>query len=233
MTAGKPHHKARNIEGLTVGYLRALAYHGSDGKKSIWKVICTACQKQLYLAATELLKMQKRQVMASCGCQKNKTLRAKRKTHGMSKHPAYAVWRGMVDRCRLPSHAAWKNYGGRGVQVCDRWEQSFDAFWEDNKHGYRKGLTLDRIDNDGHYCPENTRWVDYHQQANNRRGNTRVPTPAGMMTVAEAARKFGINDSTILYRLAHNWPAHLLLAPPNVNNRYSTSSTAAPITDSQ
>jgi hypothetical protein len=117
----------------------------------------------------------------------------------MSKHPAYAVWRSMCDRCRLPSHQAWANYGGRGITVCERWQEAFEHFWEDMGPSYQPGLTLDRIDNEGNYTYENCRWVPYKVQALNRRGNIGVD-------LATLSQKTGIARSTLYYRFQRGLP---------------------------
>ena len=195
------HHRAKDITGLRVGYLTALKYHGSNGKKSIWEVQCD-CGVTVLMPATEMPKLEKRGVMASCGCKKRETIATKNSTHGMSQHPAYWAWRSMNDRCSLPTHQAWANYGGRGIQVCERWQTAFENFWADMGPTYKRGLTLERVDNSAGYGPKNCRWRDYFQQANNRRDNIRV----GGSTLAEIARLHGINSSTIYYRYHHNLP---------------------------
>ncbi len=169
------HHRARDITGLRVGYLTAAHYLGSDGRKSLWLARCD-CGASVTLPATELLKQANRGITASCGCQRRATISRKRTTHGMSHHPAFAVWRSMIDRCQLPTHHAWRNYGGRGIKVCDAWAQSFEAFWADMGATYQRGLTLDRIDNDRGYAPGNCRWTTYKVQANNRRVTKRSTT---------------------------------------------------------
>ena len=97
----------------------------------------------------------------------------------------------MKDRCRLPTHQAWANYGGRGVSVCSAWQASFEAFWADMGPTYAKGLTLDRLDNSGDYTPENCAWRTYTDQSNNRRTNRKLQTPWGEMTLSQAARRAG------------------------------------------
>ena len=99
---------------------------------------------------------------------------------GRSQHPLYLVYWDMVGRCSRPSHPRYAAYGGRGITVCDRWRDDFWAFVrdvgprpEDRQNG-RHTYSLDRIDNDGDYCPDNCRWATYQQQARNRRA---MPLP--------------------------------------------------------
>lgn len=97
-----------------------------------------------------------------------------RETHGHSQTRLYRIWSGMKQRCENPRHAAFKNYGAKGVTVCARWRESFKAFWAWSLfHGYQDDLTLDRIDPFGNYEPDNCRWVTYRAQAANKRGTKR------------------------------------------------------------
>jgi hypothetical protein len=214
------HHRAKDLTGLTVGYLTVTQYQGSNGKKSLWAARCS-CGRTVVLPGTELVKQEKRGIEASCGCMRRATIGRKRTTHGMSKHPAFAVWRSMLDRCRLPSHAAWKNYGARGITVCDSWRGSFAAFWADMGPTYRQGLTLERENNTLGYSPENCAWRTPKVQANNTRRSHWLDTPAGRMTAAQAAEHYRVKYTTLLYRLSAGWPINRALS--------TTSSTAAPV----
>ena len=211
------HHRAKDISGLRVGYLTALRYHGSDGRRSLWVVVCD-CGTEKLMDPSELKKQGKRGVIASCGCKRKETIAARNTRHGMSKHPAYAAWRSMMDRCRLPTHQAWANYGARGITVCTRWADSFDNFWGDMGSTYKPGLTLDRIDNSAGYSPENCRWATYTEQANNTRANRMV---AGK-TAAQLAKDLGIKRSTMYYRLAAGVPEGRLGEAPDVSRRFTT-----------
>lgn len=216
------HHRAKDITGLVVGYLTATKYHGSDGAKSVWEAKCH-CGKVVLIPATELVKQKNRGITASCGCMRRATIAKKNRRHGMSAHPAYWVWRSMVDRCSLPSHHAWKNYGGRGIKVCERWRESFENFWSDMGLTYRRGFTLERKNNSMGYSRENCVWHTQRAQANNRRGNVYLGTPHGRMTLSEAAQFYNIGRSTLNYRLSEGWALEQALTlPPSFSNRRST-----------
>lgn len=214
--------KPIDITGLRVGYLTALRRVGSNGKKSLWEFQCD-CGAVIVRQAVEMKKQLKKGIRSSCGCMRKKSIGDSSRKHGMSDHPAYGVWRSMIDRCRLPSHQAWHNYGARGITVCDRWQESFANFWEDMGASYQPGLTIERKDNMGNYSAENCRWATYTVQANNRRNNVRVQTPLGEMTAAQAADVYGIGRGTLLYRIQNGCPQEHLFDPPDVANRFSTS----------
>lgn len=110
----------------------------------------------------------------SCGCLL-KEYYSSRTTHSQSNSRLYGVWHGMINRCTNPREINYKDYGGRGISVCQEWTSSFKSFsdWAYSS-GYdrnapRGKCTLDRIDNNGNYCPENCRWVDQKTQSSNTR----------------------------------------------------------------
>lgn len=201
------HHRARDLTGQTLGYLTAIRYIGSEnGRRSIWEVRCS-CGVTKPMQASEFLKQQKRGIVASCGCMRLATMAARHTTHGMSRHPAFAVWRSMCGRCHLPTHQAYKNYGARGIAVCERWRESFGAFWADMGPTYQAGRCIERVENSQGYSPANCRWGTWRRQANNRRSNVLIETPLGKITISQAARRYGIGRSTLDWRIKNGWPA--------------------------
>lgn len=211
------------------GMLIAILPERNNGRKWYWRYRCD-CGKECVKCGADVTKDVRKGRTPNCGCMTAALIGAGNTTHGLTGHKLYAVWRSMNDRCRLPSHQAWANYGGRGIFVCERWKKSFPAFWNDMSPTYAEGLCIDRINNDDGYYPENCRWVGYVPQARNRRGNCHITTPWGVMTVAEASERSGVGRSTIHERIKRGWPLEMLLDGPSFASL--TSRTAAPGTGS-
>lgn len=122
--------------------------------------------------------------------------------HGLSNHPLYRVWNGMKQRCKNPHDDFFYCYGARGIKVCSDWSENFKNFYKwAVENGYHKGLTIDRKDTDGDYCPDNCRWVTMREQQSNKRSNVIVEDGDEKITLAEAARRYGITPSTAWLRL--------------------------------
>jgi hypothetical protein len=215
---GKQHHNFNDLSGQRFGRLTALCLGEKVGKTLRWFFSCDCggfCEK----AGPDVMKDVRAGRVPNCGCLTKQMQSEARRSHGMSKHPAYPVWRSMNDRCRLPTHPAWANYGGRGITVCRRWQSSFENFWSDMGASYARGLDLDRRDNEQGYSPENCRWVSRRVNSNNTRANHRVETPAGRMTINQAAEVSGIGRTTIAYRVSNGWPPERLFDSPSPTNR--------------
>lgn len=182
-----------------------------------WRCKCD-CGNVSYVSASNL----KRKIR-SCGCYRAEIIRMPRahKYPGeyTSKHVPvlYSMWIGMRSRCKSPSLPNYMNYGGRGIEVCPEWED-FGAFqtWA-YSNGYKPGLTLDRTDNDGNYCPENCRWVDWYVQGNNRRTNVWYEYNEERHTLSEWSRIIGINRATLNYRISNGWSIEDALTKPVKN----------------
>lgn len=154
----------------------------------------------------------------SCGCLNREATAKATTTHGgarLSGHePLYRVWRSMKRCCRAPVGTDdWRRYAGRGIHVCDRWAD-YANFRDDMLPTWRRGLTIDRIDNDGNYEPSNCRWATKKVQARNRRTNFYISYNGETKTVAQWAEDTGIPVSRIYQRIVKlGWPPEKALSP--------------------
>ena len=142
----------------------------------------------------------------SCGClsSENAQQRAMEHiTHGQSKTRLYRIWVNMRSRCNKPSHPDYPRYGARGIKVCEEWDNSFQPFYNwSMSNGYRENLSIDRIDNESNYSPDNCRWVDTNVQNNNTRRNHYITYNGETLTIGQWSKKQGINKHTLYARLA-------------------------------
>lgn len=126
----------------------------------------------------------------------------KKQTHGLSDTPIFYVWQGIRDRCNNPNNKQYKNYGGRGIRVCDEWMNSSDSFIEwAIQNGYEEGLQLDRIDNDGNYEPSNCRFVTQLENARNKQNTIYIHYEGELLTIGEVAERSGLRENLIYQRI--------------------------------
>lgn len=144
----------------------------------------------------------------SCGCYRRELSRelvkhahAGATKHGASRDPLYRIWRGMVSRCENPRDINYQRYGARGVRVCDEWHDVNKFIEWATSHGYMRGLSIERIDNDSGYCPENCVWATAHTQSNNRRNSRRVWIGNVLMPVSTAADSLDVSVNTMKSRI--------------------------------
>lgn len=146
----------------------------------------------------------------SCGCynaERIKETGTKRVKHGLSGHRLYRIWSGMKDRCSNSNLPEYPRYGGRGIKVCNEWLDNEKFFEWAFMNGYNDNLTLDRIDNDKDYCPDNCRWSTYAEQANNRKNTRHIEYEGNTYTLSEFSKKFlNINRDTFYSRYLKGLP---------------------------
>lgn len=138
--------------------------------------------------------------------------------HGLTGTRIHGVWASMMNRCYMKSHHAYGGYGGRGIFVCERWH-SIENFFADMGHA-PKGSSIDRIDNDGPYSPENCRWATRAEQAKNRRNNRMITIEGRTQCLRDWCREYGRHFATARQRMLRGWtPEEALATEPSPHNR--------------
>jgi hypothetical protein len=158
---------------------------------------CGFCGKEFEV----VIKSVKNKLTQSCGClQKRVTTK-----HGLHKSSEYAIWHAIKQRCYNKDADHYEDYGGRGIQMCDRWLESFMNFYEDMGPRPNKSLSIDRLDNSGNYEKSNCEWRTKKEQSNNTRRNHILEHNGEKKTISEWARYLNISKRTILARLRYGW----------------------------
>lgn len=207
-------YKKNKIEVIGLGYKKNSVRY--------YECLCNNCGNIVYNRISNLYKMK------GVGCKKCKNEYFK--THGMKHTKIYKVWLQMKHRCNCTEsdYGHWKNYGGRGIKVCKEWDNDFMSFynwaiengWNDEnlyKSGRNK-LTIDRIDNDGDYCPENCRIISHRQQQYNKRTTVLVEYEGKVYNYDELSVLLGIPKTTLVSRVKRNWEKQRLDEPYHHKN---------------
>lgn len=197
----------RDLTGERFGKLVAIRRLANRGGRVLWECSCD-CGVQTEVLSTNLTRVH----TTSCGCVKRERCEESRTTHGLSKAPIYSVWRNMLNRCENSRVRAFKDYGGRGIRVCERWHV-FENFYADMGN-IPAGKTLDRIDFNGNYEPSNCRWATLVEQASNTRKNRFVTHNGKTQTVSAWAREVGLTAGRLGLRLAKGWSVEKALSTP-------------------
>ena len=153
----------------------------------------------------------------SCGCLHREVIAAaatkRNTTHGMYGTSVYTTWKSMIDRCCNPNHHAYSHYGGRGISVCEQWAE-FESFYR-GMGARPAGRSLDRINNDHGYSPDNCRWATQVIQNRNRRDNVRMTLNGTTKTAAEWAEQLSIKRSLLYDRHRAGWTDERTLTTPS------------------
>lgn len=186
-------------------FTRLLVVNKVSGKRSLYHCVCD-CGKELDVYGCRL----KSGHTKSCGCLNDDVRKfsiGKRSLkHGMTNTILYSKYCSMKGRCFNPNYQYYSRYGGRGISICHEWLDSFESFakwayengFDDSKTGYEQ--TLDRIDNNKDYCPENCRWIDQKEQVKNRSITTHIIYNGEDLNYTEFSRKYGIGNDTFVRR---------------------------------
>lgn len=205
--------KRLNLIGKTFGRLTVTEFVGVKNYKTYWKCLCT-CGNTTILAGSTLTSTH----TISCGCRKKETEQENcfKVKHGKKGTRIYHTWRDMKDRCLNPNRNGFENYGGRGITVCEEWKNSFETFYEwAMSSGYRDNLTIERIDVNGNYCPENCTWATKQEQSMNKRNTVYITFNGETHNLKEWAEITGIPYPTLRSRWkSKKWTIERMLTQP-------------------
>lgn len=206
--------RIKDLSGEKFGMLTILKFSHTKNNRSYWLCHCD-CGKNKIVSANNL----KYGTTKACGCLKNKGYfcgeTIKNKTERL-----YKVYRSMVNRCYYPNQENYKNYGGRGITVCENWLKSYKSFrdWA-YANGYDETAefgkcTIDRINVNGNYEPSNCRWVSMKEQLNNYSRNVLITANGITLNVQQWAKRLGVNNATLRSRLKRGWTDEKIINTP-------------------
>lgn len=220
--------KGKNLINQRFGRLLVLKQTGTDKKtrQKIWLCRCD-CGKEKETITSYLTSGDTQ----SCGCYRKecelKSLSkfwGKPKTHGLSKNRMYQIWADMKGRCNNSKNYSFKNYGGRGIKICSEWTTNFVNFYKwaiDN--GYQEDLSIDRIDVNGDYEPDNCRWVTMKEQANNKRNTIKITILNETKTAYEFEKQYGIKAWLLIDRYEKGYRDDKLIYKGNLGHFRKTN----------
>lgn len=209
-----------DLTGNRYGRLLVLRREGTrrspcGSTKVLWRCLCD-CGNETVVAGSEL----KTGKTKSCGCYHKETIaeigRSSRK-HGDSQNSRlYTIWSGIIQRCQYPKHVEFYRYGGRGISVCDEWRDysNFKNWAIETGYNDNDKLSIDRVDNDGDYSPDNCKWSTVIEQSNNRSSNVYLTYNGETKTVSQWARDVGIKRDTLAARINRGWDIGKALYTP-------------------
>ncbi len=208
-----------NLSGKIFGRWEVNYFDTTKSRKRRWNCKCI-CGTERSVSEHSLING----LSKSCGClQREITSKAFTK-HGKSQTKEYGIWSSMKGRCLNDKDKQYRYYGGRGITVCESWIKSFQRFYSDMGPSPGKGYSIERIDNDGNYEPDNCKWATREEQMNNRRSNHFLEYNGERKTTAQWAKETGIPIKIILNRIDAGWTdcKRILTKPkPNIKRLIS------------
>lgn len=210
----KPLSQGQRFGRLTViGLDHQEEYHRKDGQKEFsyfYKLKCD-CGNIIIREKKNLA----RGFIKSCGCLAKEVSSKMLITHGKTNTRLFNIWQSMKIRCFVKTEKVYQNYGARGITVCNEWKDDFMSFynWAIN-NGYKKDLSIDRIDNNGNYEPNNCRWVDAKVQARNTRQNINITYNGKTQCISAWAEELNIKKEILYWRFKKNWNIEKIFTTP-------------------
>jgi len=201
----------KDLTGLKFGRLSVIKKCGKDKFGNfMWLCLCK-CGGKIEVNTSRLTQG----ITKSCGCLRSEYVTKKDTKHNLCNHKLYRVWSGMKERCLSSNNKEYKDYGGRGIKICDEWLHDFLTFYNwCISNGYLEGLSIDRINNDGNYEPSNCRFADRKTQ-NNNKSNCRIIIFNGeSKDLQQWCESTGINRYTLKSRLKRGWSVENALTTP-------------------
>lgn len=200
---------AIDLSGKQYGLWTVLRYDKTVREISFWLCRCE-CGNEKVVRGHALRQGKSK----SCGCKSNQFRSVGITTHGMSGTPEYSSWQHMKDRCSKPNHQHAKYYYAKGIRVCERWNESFDAFIADMGLMPSPKCQIDRVDSNGNYEPGNCRWATSVQNGRNTSRNHKITSRGKTHCISEWSEILGIKASTIANRLWKGWSTESALWTP-------------------
>lgn len=193
--------KFENLKGKNFGKLTVLERIENKGEKVCWICFCE-CGNYKNVLSVHL----KDGAITNCGCVKKQIISKANTKHGKSNTRLFRIYSHMKDRCYRKNDKRYKNYGGRGIKICDEWLNDFMNFYNwAMKNGYQENLTIDRINVNGNYEPSNCRWASIKDQMNNTTRNVYLTYNNETHTISEWSEIIGIPYKTLQRRLNRKW----------------------------
>lgn len=202
-------HRFKDISGQQFGRLSVKGFAGFGKRRLAWWECVCSCGAVVTVCGNNLRTGNSH----SCGCARTEAARSIFTKHGDTNSAEYIAWGSMKARCTNPNLKNQHRYIGRGITMCERW-RDFSNFLSDMGRKPSPELSLDRIDNDGNYEPDNCRWGTGEQQANNRSTNRMISFSGETLTVAEWGRRLGVPARVIYSRLHSGWSPDRALSTP-------------------
>lgn len=208
----------KNLKGKIFGRLTVISPHHTTRLGTYWNCKCE-CGNECIILTTKLSNGH----TTSCGCRKkelNKVISEINKTHELSNSRIYGIYRGMISRCYKKYSSSYERYGGRGITICQEWLDDFMNFYNwSMENGYQDGLSIDRIDSNGNYEPNNCRWSTSKEQANNTRATVFLTYKGETKSASEWSEITGIRRNTITRRKRDGWTDEECLSIKNDKKR--------------